>query len=757
MGANVRVGLEDNLFIGKGKLATSNAELVAKMRHILEELSIDTKGHVKISGGWIDVPKQLALDLYGFRLEITKVGFGKADDGRNWIGLNGGLRLMEGIPAGASVEGLRVLWDDDGNNISLTMNGIGVELEIPGTLKLAGKVALNGKEFSGAVKVDLPAVGMQLEGQFVAGTLPTGEKTFAIFLQMQLPAGIPLGPTGLGIYGFAGLFAHNREPDKLDTEGWYRNPDFSDGWFTRTPAGVAQLSKWRGAPGHLGLGAGVVLGTMSDNGYMFNGRLLLVLVFPGPVILLEGMANLFTQRASLGSAEPNFHALVVIEPGKSFLAGLDAHYKYKAKGELFDIRGSAEAFFENASNWHIYMGIKDPKERRIRARIFDLFDVNGFFMLTPGQLDIGSGWSYSKNFGFGKLGVGLSASMDQEATISWHPNHFTGSVAVEGRADLHAYGFSTGLSVGATVKGDVFDPFALKGDFKVGINLPWPLPDISKTVTLEWKHDFTTPPALPVPAREASIEHIKSRNTWPLERGKSLLADDGAGGAFAFERPGNQPPGSFPQLTPPFSAGQQVPRVPADTKVALTFTRPINDPNFNERAEILREKGTDRSRFFRGEIDKYTWVDVGSSYLPSDLLAAFLRAQLEHRDRIQSMRRQIWEIYHRELASWAKTNGVRLPIVPAECEQSYHMFYVIMPSFESRQALISHLAGFGILAVFHYLPLHLSPMGLRFGGRRGDCPVTEDLADRLLRLPFFTGMSSSEQSQIIDAVRGFHC
>ena len=183
----------------------------------------------------------------------------------------------------------------------------------------------------------------------------------------------------------------------------------------------------------------------------------------------------------------------------------------------------------------------------------------------------------------------------------------------------------------------------------------------------------------------------------------------------------------------------------------------INDAQLNERAEILREKGTDRSRFFRGEIDKYTWVDVGSSYLPSDLLAAFLRAQLERRDQIQSMRRQIWDNYARELASWAKANGVRLPTVPTECEQAYHIFYVIMPSFESRQALISHLASLGILAVFHYLPLHLSPMGLRFGGRQGDCPVTEDLANRLLRLPFFTGMSSSEQSQVIEAVHRFRC
>jgi dTDP-4-amino-4,6-dideoxygalactose transaminase len=183
----------------------------------------------------------------------------------------------------------------------------------------------------------------------------------------------------------------------------------------------------------------------------------------------------------------------------------------------------------------------------------------------------------------------------------------------------------------------------------------------------------------------------------------------------------------------------------------------INDAQFNQRAEIIREKGTDRSRFFRGEVDKYNWTDVGSSYLPSELLAAFLRAQLEHRDHIQESRRRIWEKYARELATWAEANRVRLPVVPPECEQSYHMFHVIMPSLASRQALISHLASFGILAVFHYLPLHLSPMGLRFGGRQSDWPVTEDLSDRLLRFPFFTGMSSSEQSQVIDAVRAFRC
>jgi dTDP-4-amino-4,6-dideoxygalactose transaminase len=183
----------------------------------------------------------------------------------------------------------------------------------------------------------------------------------------------------------------------------------------------------------------------------------------------------------------------------------------------------------------------------------------------------------------------------------------------------------------------------------------------------------------------------------------------------------------------------------------------MNDTRFIERAEIIREKGTDRSRFFRGEVDKYNWVDIGSSYLPSDLLAAFLRAQLEHREQIQSARQRLWENYMRELSGWAKDNDVRLPTIPPECEQSYHMFYLILPSLDIRQALISHLSQREIFAVFHYLPLHLSPMGRRFGGREGDCPVTEKISERLLRLPFYTGMTKSEQVQVVEAVRSFGC
>ncbi len=182
----------------------------------------------------------------------------------------------------------------------------------------------------------------------------------------------------------------------------------------------------------------------------------------------------------------------------------------------------------------------------------------------------------------------------------------------------------------------------------------------------------------------------------------------------------------------------------------------INDPDLIERAEIIREKGTNRSRFFRGMVDKYTWVDIGSSYLPSDILAAFLYAQLEQWQAIQSKRRHIWESYYAGLADWAAEKGVQLPYIPEECcEQAYHMFYMLLPSLERRQALIQHLRGLGILSVFHYLPLHLSEMGLRLGGKPGDCPVTESVSDRLIRLPFYNAITDEDIAQVIEAIRAF--
>jgi dTDP-4-amino-4,6-dideoxygalactose transaminase len=181
----------------------------------------------------------------------------------------------------------------------------------------------------------------------------------------------------------------------------------------------------------------------------------------------------------------------------------------------------------------------------------------------------------------------------------------------------------------------------------------------------------------------------------------------------------------------------------------------INDPGYVERVEIVREKGTNRARFFRGQVDKYTWVDVGSSYLPSDLLAAYLLAQLESADRIQARRQQIWRRYAADLAGWAARSDVRLPIVPEHCEHPAHIFYLLFPSLDARTAFIAHMRAHRVLALFHYQPLHLSDMGRRYGGRPGQCPVTEQVADRLVRLPLFFQMTDDEQAVVIDAARSF--
>jgi dTDP-4-amino-4,6-dideoxygalactose transaminase len=183
----------------------------------------------------------------------------------------------------------------------------------------------------------------------------------------------------------------------------------------------------------------------------------------------------------------------------------------------------------------------------------------------------------------------------------------------------------------------------------------------------------------------------------------------------------------------------------------------INDRALIERAEIIREKGTDRSRFFRGQVDKYTWVEIGSSYVMSDVLAAFLYGQLEVWKQIQERRRRIWEFYDEHLHDWAEANDVRRPAIPDYCEQAYHMYYLLLPDLQRRQAFIAHLKERSIYSVFHYLPLHLSNVGRQYGGKVGDCPVTEELSDRLVRLPFFNDLTEADQMRVVEAVREFNC
>ena len=181
----------------------------------------------------------------------------------------------------------------------------------------------------------------------------------------------------------------------------------------------------------------------------------------------------------------------------------------------------------------------------------------------------------------------------------------------------------------------------------------------------------------------------------------------------------------------------------------------VNDASLIERAEILREKGTNRSRFYRGEIDKYTWVDVGSSYVLSDLLAALLLVQLEHIDVITNARKRVYEHYLHALQPLAERGLVTLPTIPSGCTSNYHIFYVIVESLAVRGALIEHLKREAIVAPFHYVPLHTSPMGLALGNEAGTLPVTESISDRLLRLPLYPALAPVDAERVVGAIRAF--
>jgi dTDP-4-amino-4,6-dideoxygalactose transaminase len=174
----------------------------------------------------------------------------------------------------------------------------------------------------------------------------------------------------------------------------------------------------------------------------------------------------------------------------------------------------------------------------------------------------------------------------------------------------------------------------------------------------------------------------------------------------------------------------------------------VNDERFSERAEIIREKGTNRSQFFRGQIDKYTWMDIGSSYLPGEVIAAFLWAQMEEAESITQKRLDIWHQYHQALAPLENAGKLRRPIIPGGCQHNAHMYYILLESLEKRTEVITKLKQQGVNPVFHYVPLHSSPAGKKYGLTSGNLPHTDNLADRLLRLPLWIGMDKAQDRVI---------
>lgn len=597
----------------------------------VNELAIDSEGHVKFDGGWMNLPDQYSLDFHGFKIEITQLGFGKTDDGGKWIGFSGGLKLVDGFSAGASVEGLRITWyDDDPAKTRITLNGVGVEFEVPNVVRFKGDVSYRELEvitptgakeivhrFDGDIELNLISLDLKVDATLVIGSatgLQGAYTFFAIYVDVELPNGIPLAATGVALYGFAGLFALQMEPDKHADEEWY------EGWFKRPDLGVTDLKKkWVNRRDSLAFGAGVTIGTLSDNGFTFAGRMLLVIVFPGPIILIEGKANLLKERAKLGEGEPTFRSLAVIDNReKTLLIGLDAFYRTdEAKGTLIDIRGGTEAFFDfkDASRWHIYVGEREPRDKRIRAKIFQLFEANSYFMIDSHQLATGAWLGYSKAYQFGPLKVSLEAWIEGNAIVSWKPVYFHGDLWMHGSAELSVFGFGLGLSADARFAADVFDPFHVVGELSVGIKVPLRKKRLEADLRFEWGPRPGRPP-LPLPLKEISIEHFKVTTTWPLERGKLLLPNyDPNGDGFLDAVTANNQESAGPP--------SGLPIVPMDCRPHISFGRTVHDkaligvnaqpvdPPEERIGDPAKNEGPASIRYSLDEIALSKWNDPG--------------------------------------------------------------------------------------------------------------------------------------------------
>ncbi|MGN8106875.1 hypothetical protein ACTJLB_02670 [Paraburkholderia sp. 22098] len=545
----------------------------------VRELSIDSDGHVHIDGGWLDLRDGYHLNLAGFGFEITRLGFGSTDDGARWLGFSGALKLVDGMSAGASVEGLRVSWYDDGRPPALTLNGVGVEFVVPDVLRFQGEVSMRDlpggvRRFDGAIKLQLTTLDMEIDGQLVVGTAG-GRSFFAIYLGAELPVGIPLWTTGLGLYGIAGLFALEMEPDKAPDEPWYGVAP-GEGWYKKPQVGVTDLVKWRNQAGSLGLGAGVTLGTLPDNGFTFAGRMLLAIVFPGPILMIEGKANLLKERSAL-SDDPLFRALAVIDGREgTFLVGLDIDYKFADAAELIEISGGMEAFFSfhDPMAWHLYLGERDPRERRIRAEIFKLFESNAYLMLDAHQLGTGAFVGYDGHWTFGPVRASLEAWIEGNAGLPFKPPHFHGDLWLHGRAELRVFGFGFDISADARAASEVFDPFLIKMDVSAHLGLPWPLPDFDVSITLQWGPEPVRPP-LPMPLKDVAIGHNKVTTTWPLPRtvAPALLAPNYDPDNDGFLGDPDQSPATVAAAPPPPNA----PVIPLDARPQISFGRNVND------------------------------------------------------------------------------------------------------------------------------------------------------------------------------------
>jgi YVTN family beta-propeller protein len=494
----------------------------------VRELSIDSKGHIHLEGGWFPLPKSYSIDFHGAKLEITQFGMGKTDDGGRYIGMSGAVELVKGI-GGGSVEGLRISWHPQQPGVNVTLNGIGINFKTS-ALSFDGHVSYTkigaDHQFKGDLTLLIPAANnLKLVGKAVFGT-NQGTKYFAIYLEGEFGVGVPLGATGLAMYGLSGLLAVNYAPDKPGTMLWY-SVNHANSYFHKPQTGVTDIiHKWKAEAGTFAIGAGIRIGTLNDKGFAFNGKFLLLLLTPGPVLMLDGSAAVLRKLSD--QSEPPFHGLIVWDNKAGyFMVGLDFRWKKDAaQGDVVDISGSMEAYFNfhDPMAWHLWLGKKDPTSQRIQARFAKAFTANSYFMLDAHQLAVGVWIGTSKHYNWGPVGADMDAWMAADALVSFKPSHFHADIEFYGHFAIKVFKFHLAIGLDAKLAADVAKPFHIKGS--LDITIATRIKDFHIHMALEWgpridppelKVQKIVPPDELAVVQSWGIIHSISSNEWPLQ------------------------------------------------------------------------------------------------------------------------------------------------------------------------------------------------------------------------------------------------
>jgi hypothetical protein len=604
----------------------------------LKGLGIDSKGHISLQGGWINLPNQMALDFYGFHVGLQKLGFGTDANGDKWIGFNGDINLVEGLSLGGSVQGLVI-------NLStgaVSLAGVSISFEIPDVLTIDGEIdhiqvtanspadlenaglpgsifnsispfgAAGPKSvnvFAGQVKLVIEAAGdLEVDAGFIVGNFG-GQSVFFLDIDAELPVGIPIF-LDIALYGMQGLVATGLEPQPEPNNTWWEwfkypasntsgdpnnvgGPNLSD----RPDYSATDVNKWLvPKAGAFAIGAGVTIGTEADDGYTASAAIMLVLMLPGPVISLIGKANILSKRVGSASADANFDAMATYDGNsQTFDLTIDAQYSIPV---VLDISATAELYV-GGGEWFFALG-KPPHDKRVKARIFDLFESDAYFVISNAGLITGTWTGYKNSWSLGPLSASVDAYLATLAAIQWSPLQIAGGIQLYGNLQLSAFGIGVGLTADALLEGCAPNPFYVHGELSVKLDLPWPLPDVGGTISLTWGGDDGSVPPGPLGLSHVDatlVDHTDSADkqasdhyvllahrTAPVAPDLAVTYDPVTPGVLNLSGTSltawqSRTAAMLPDLVPDntISSAQMAPVVPQDAHFTLNFAHPTVD------------------------------------------------------------------------------------------------------------------------------------------------------------------------------------